>query len=153
MKTRNRPIYAELVDAVLAREHSVGVTALPGSRDTAIKACLASSEYALWYAAGASSKFGLDVRVTMDGEHVTGLPGLSVSRRGLELAAAVLADVRLREREGNGGPDGGSPTWTGNIDDYLTQMTKPGEQTPDPNDPGGGAGAGRPIEYEFRQAA
>jgi hypothetical protein len=153
MKTRNQPIYANLVDAVLAREHSVGVTSLPGSRDTAVKACLASTDYALFYAAKAASKFGLDVCLQLEGEHVTGLPGLPVSRRGLEMAAAVLADVHLREREGNGGPDGGSPTWSGNIDDYLLQMTKPGEQTPDPNDPGGGAGAGRPVEYEYRQAA
>jgi hypothetical protein len=151
MTTRTQPIYAQLADAVIERERSRGVPALPHTTDTAVKAMLASTDFSLYFAAKASAKFGLDVQLTLDNEHVTGLPGLAKSREGLELAALVLADIRKRERGGND-PDGGRPTF--NLDDYLTAMP---HLVPDRSnwrnpDPGGGAGA-RPVEYEIRKAA
>jgi hypothetical protein len=151
MPTRNQPIYQQLVDAVIERDASCGVQSLPSARDLAIKSCLASTDFSLYFASSAAAKFGGDYRASCDGLNVTGLPGLPVSRHGLELTALVLADVRARE--GNGSPDGGHPTF--NIDDYLTDQP---HLVPDRSnwrnpDPGGGAGAARPVEYEYRKAA
>ena len=153
MTTRTRPIYAQLADAVIEREHSRGVPSIPSTKATVVASCLASTDFSLYYAAKAAAKFGLDVQLTLDNEHVTGLPGLAKSREGLELAALVLADIRARERGGSD-PDGGRPTF--NIEDFLTDMPHLVPGQPRNPDPGGGAGAGRPTPYEhheYRRAA
>ena len=148
MTTRTQPIYSDLVGAVIERNHSRGIPSIPGTRDTCIKACLASVDYSVYFASRAASGFGLDYCLSADGENVMGLPGQKASRRGLELAAAVIADCHLRER--GGGPEGGAPAWAGNIDDFLSPMPHLAQGNPGPNNDGGPMSAW-PVEY--RKAA